>query len=530
MLDAWIKAIAKAVIPRELRLWLRSKQALFMKHSSALIGPKGRLPEVLPRATRRVARQALSLMNAFTARVRLSIGTQPVSYLWGADRGLAICRYYVDQFLQEFSSDISGDCLEFQNDEYTTRFGRSAVTKLDILHIDDSHPSATIVADISKPNDIPGNYFDCIICTHVLHHVFELDKAVHELYRILKPGGTLLVAVPQVGMCDPGIGRSHGLLDLWRFSEKSLYLLLANVFGPENVTVRVYGNSLTAAGQIRGLAAHEFTKSELNSHDPRFPVEVCARAMKPSEAKMLVSGFEKYAKEWSPDKIAVVAGHRVQYLGDEWTGEAVRAGVTTYGLSPEVVSHFDDYIKKHLLDPYLPSCAAEGLEIGPGGGRLTELLIPRTRVLHLADISEAMLRHLRQRFAGVNNLHYYRTDGMTLPALPPESLDYVIAFDVFVHFEPRLFYWYLRQIGDVLKPGGTCIIHYSNVLTPIGWHQFGIDLESNVQHRADFGAFGVMCPQLMSRFVEALQLEVISSDIGLIPRDAIAVFRKPMKD
>jgi len=280
MLVAWIKAIDKAVIPRELRLWLRSKQALFLKRSSALIGPKGRLPEVLPRPTRRVARQALSLLNAFTARVRLSIGTQPVSYLWGSDRGLAICRYYVDQFLQEFSSDISGHCLEFQTDEYTTRFGGSAVTKLDILHIDDSNPSATIVADLSKPNDIPSNCFDCIICTHVLHHVFELDKAVHELYRILKSGGILLVAVPQVGMCDPGIGRSRGLLDLWRFSEKSLYLLLANVFGQENTMVRGYGNSLTAAGQIRGLAAHEFTKGELDFHDWRLSVEVCARGIK----------------------------------------------------------------------------------------------------------------------------------------------------------------------------------------------------------------------------------------------------------
>ena len=233
-----------------------------------------------PRTAKRLARKVLGLMNIVKVRGLLGVGVQPLSYLWGSDRGLSIARYYLDQFLPEFSSDIRGHCLEFQEDLYTTRIKGPAVAKLDILHIDGSNPLAIVVADLTKPNEIPSNCFDCIICTHVLHHVFELDKALHELYRIIKSGGVLLVAVPQVGMCDPGVGRSRGLPDLWRFSEKGLYFLLANVFGPENVTVRAYGNSLTAAGQIRGLVAHEFTKAELDYHDWRFAVEVCARAYK----------------------------------------------------------------------------------------------------------------------------------------------------------------------------------------------------------------------------------------------------------
>jgi hypothetical protein len=38
-----------------------------------------------------------------------------------------------------------------------------------------------------------------------------------------------------------------------------------------------------------------------------------------------------------------------------------------------------------------------------------------------------------------------------------------------------------------------------------------------------------MCPQLMERFLKALDLQIISSDVGFIPRDAIAVFRKPVR-
>jgi hypothetical protein len=140
-----------------------------------------------------------------------------------------------------------------------------------------------------------------------------------------------------------------------------------------------------------------------------------------------------------------------------------------------------------------------------------------------------MLGHLKQRFLGASNLRYYHIDGMTLPQLRPASLDYVIAFDVFVHFEPRMIYWYLRQVADLLAPGGTGIIHYANISTTNGWQQFMMDLESNLHRRVSYAAFGVMCPQLMARFLETLKLEVIATDIGLIPRDAIAVFRKPVQ-
>ncbi|WPR70205.1 class I SAM-dependent methyltransferase [Flavobacterium sp. NG2] len=40
------------------------------------------------------------------------------------------------------------------------------------------------------------NTFDLIICYHVLEHVIEDRKAMNELYRILKPTGTLLVQTP----------------------------------------------------------------------------------------------------------------------------------------------------------------------------------------------------------------------------------------------------------------------------------------------------------------------------------------------
>jgi SAM-dependent methyltransferase len=204
----------------------------------------------------------------------MTVGVRPLSAHWGWDRGLPVHRYYLEEFLRTFAADIRGRCLEFDLDLYASRFGGAGVSRVDVLHLDESNPRATIVADLTKPNDIPSDVFDCIICTHVLHVIYEFEKAVNELHRILKPGGTLLVGVPSVSMDGPDAG------ELWRFVPNGLRMVLSTVFDRDKVLVRGYGNSLVAAAELRGVASHELTRAELSAQDPRFPVEVCARAVK----------------------------------------------------------------------------------------------------------------------------------------------------------------------------------------------------------------------------------------------------------
>lgn len=233
-----------------------------------------RLRRVLPRPALKSLRTVRRLAAVPRARVRMTVGVRPLSARWAHDRGRPIHRLYLERFLREFAADIRGRCLEFERDCYTSRIGGAAATRIEVLHLDASNPRATIVADLTKPNDIPSDSFDCIICTHVLHEIYELDKAVSELHRILKPGGALLVAVPSVSMSG------QDRMELWRFLPRGLHMVLASVFGVDNVTIRSYGNSLAAAAELRGLAVHELTGAELDAHDPRFPVEVCARAIK----------------------------------------------------------------------------------------------------------------------------------------------------------------------------------------------------------------------------------------------------------
>lgn len=210
------------------------------------------------------------------SRARLAVGLSPLSDCWGYDRGLPLHQYYIEEFIQEHRADIQGRCLEFQDDSYTSRFAGGVVTKLDLLHVDDSNPRATMIGDLTRANDFPSNAFDCVICTHVLHVIYEFDKAIAELHRMLKPGGVLLVAVPKVSMCEPTEG------ELWRFTAEGLRRALSKHFGECNTTIRAYGNSLTSAGYLRGLVTSEFSRQELEYTDPKFAMEICGRAVKQS--------------------------------------------------------------------------------------------------------------------------------------------------------------------------------------------------------------------------------------------------------
>lgn len=208
-------------------------------------------------------------------RLFLGVGVGPIGVALHGDRGQPIHRYYLEQFVREFAGDIRGRCLEFQDATYSSGFGGGRVTELDILHIDDSVPEATLVADLTADNDIPGDRFDCIICTHVLEVVTDPDRFVSELHRLLKPGGVLLLAVPHILYDTTVCG------ELWRFTPRGLRSLLVKRFREEDIEIRAYGNSLAAAADIRGLAAREFRRKELEISDPRFVIEVCARVVKP---------------------------------------------------------------------------------------------------------------------------------------------------------------------------------------------------------------------------------------------------------
>ena len=99
------------------------------------------------------------------------------------------------------------------------------------------------------------------------------------------------------------------------------------------------------------------------------------------------------------------------------------------------------------------------LEVGPGGGRFTEFLIPNANKLWLVDVSEKCLKLCSDRFAPNINIQYIKLTEINLDFLENESLDVVFSFDVFVHLDPKNVDEYFGEFKKVLKPNGAIIIN-----------------------------------------------------------------------
>jgi SAM-dependent methyltransferase len=154
------------------------------------------------------------------------------------------------------------------------RFGGGRPTRIDVLDLSADNPNATIVADLTQPNDIPSDTFDCIVCVHVLHLVYEADVFTRELHRLLAPEGTLLIAVPGTSMIDPN------WTEYRRWTPLGIRTLLGQFFQSSDIQVECYGNSLAAAAEMRGLASDEIAPWDLDAKDDIFPVEVAGLAVK----------------------------------------------------------------------------------------------------------------------------------------------------------------------------------------------------------------------------------------------------------
>ena len=240
------KRTAKRILPLRIRAWLRGEASPWPPVGSLQFG-----------SLRRVT---------------------PVSGIFGLDRGRSIDRYYIENFLARNETDISEHVLEIANNTYTRRFGGERVTRSDVLHVEEGNPNATIVADLTVPNNLPSDGFDCIILTQTLPFIFDTRAAIGTLYRILKHGGVLLATFP--GICQISRYDMERWGDYWRFTTLSARRLFEEVFPPSNITVDAHGNVLVATAYLYGLAVEELRQDELDYNDQDYQVVITVRATK----------------------------------------------------------------------------------------------------------------------------------------------------------------------------------------------------------------------------------------------------------
>jgi len=204
----------------------------------------------------------------------------PFSVEFGYDRGGPVDRYYIENFLKKNADAIKGSVLEIGDNEYTLAYGKSAVTKSDILHIDEKNTKATIIGDLSNAPHIHDNTYDCIILTQTLHLIYDYKAALQTCYRVLKPGGVLLMTVPGITHIDQDEWKNNWL---WAFTSSSIRRMLEEVF-PSAAVINTHGNVFIASAFLYGMGINEVKKEQLDYHDPHYQVIITALATKPFNA------------------------------------------------------------------------------------------------------------------------------------------------------------------------------------------------------------------------------------------------------
>lgn len=225
---------------------------------------------------------SLGLYNSYRPSVggvrRGDFTTKPFSEVFGYDRGGPVDRYYIENFLGKNAGHIKGRVLEIGDNEYTLRFGKGNVVKSDVLHVEDNNSKATYIGDLSDAPQLPDDAFDCIVLTQTLHLIYHHVEALRTCYRILKPGGVLLLTVPGITRIDRGEWKDYWY---WAYTEAVIKKLLAEAFPAGSYETESFGNVWVATAFLYGMGAPEIKKEEIDANDPHFQVIITAKATKP---------------------------------------------------------------------------------------------------------------------------------------------------------------------------------------------------------------------------------------------------------
>lgn len=232
----------------------------------------------------------------------------------GRQEGVPIVRYYWANFLERHRSDIRGRGLEIGGTWTIRQYGGAALTAAEGIDLAPHSPEITVIADLTRADDIPADTYDCFVNQFTMHLIYDVESALYHSLRILKPGGVLLVNFPSVEYSftrglDMGTGGT--LFVFWQFTQLHVENLFRRLgLAGDDYTAELCGNLFTRVAYQMNMPAEELTRAELDYVDPGHPLLICVRAVKPSGWNVpRPEAREPWVPEAAPARWDPVRGH-----------------------------------------------------------------------------------------------------------------------------------------------------------------------------------------------------------------------------
>lgn len=207
-----------------------------------------------------------------------NINCEPVDRNFGAERGKAVDRVYIERFIDAYKKDIHGTVMEVQDNRYIKQFGENRVEKELILHVKGWGGANVIKGNFATGEGLEEKMVDCLICTQTLQYIYDLKSTAKNIYRILKDNGVALITVPGIKSLSEYHDANWG--EYWSFTKRSLYSMFAEEFGEDHVEVKTYGNVKVTMAYLYGLCAEDLQEEDFSYNDEAYPFIVAARIKK----------------------------------------------------------------------------------------------------------------------------------------------------------------------------------------------------------------------------------------------------------
>jgi SAM-dependent methyltransferase len=220
----------------------------------------------------------------------------------GRQRGTPVVRDYWARFLQKYQSDIRGAALEIGTTATIRQYAAHALSRADALDLTAYSPEVTVVADLTRADNIPADTYDCFINQFTMHLIYDVDAALYHSIRIMKPEGVVLINFPCVDYYFPdGLDMHTGapLFMYWWFTPIQVENLLQRAgLSQTDYKIEVFGNLFARIAYQMNMPAEELTRHELEYVDPGHPLLICVRVVKPVGWQ---APKPPYVNPWLPD-------------------------------------------------------------------------------------------------------------------------------------------------------------------------------------------------------------------------------------